>query len=97
MSSQTKEKICYHRICLRWGVDSLAFKVKVRVFCSDWGPFFPIFEANIKGKMSSYVSTEYDYVTGVNRKKQWQLVIVVDSLIQRQIKQSDHMSACISM
>ena len=44
--------------------------------------------------MSSYVSTEYDYVTGVNRKKQWQLVIVVDSLIQRQIKQSDHMSAC---
>ena len=47
--------------------------------------------------MSSYVSTEYDYVTGVNRKKQWQLVIVVDSLIQRQIKQSDHMSACISM
>ena len=47
--------------------------------------------------MSSYVSTEYDYVTVVNRKKQWQLILVVDSLIQRQTKHSDHMSACIPM
>ena len=62
-----------------------------------WWPFPLILGAKKVGKMSSYVSTEYDYVTVGNRKKQWQLFLVVEILIQRKTKHSDHMSACIFM